>query len=270
MKRTKLAYTIDSVKQIISLKRTKATLYMVVILWLAFATQFIVNRMFQENVQITEAFVKTNAEEMKSSLEIVAEYNAGFLSEASKKEMIQALADAIGLTIDGEILQKQQASKSEYYFLKRAKKAVSEIKVVSLEQEEGEAVKVNHYIIVRLDITESVHSIDKYKNLLEKTLDKLGVAEKQITMEFEGNYKGNMSVREKNEIATQLVEDLQGEIALEYEEGNLYTVYAYTGLLKEYIVSMGTKVNIQIAITYNDLTNKTRVTLATPILSQGW
>jgi hypothetical protein len=30
------------------------------------------------------------------------------------------------------------------------------------------------------------------------------------------------------------------------------------------------KVNIQIAMTYNELTNKTKVTMATPILNQSW
>ena len=89
-------------------------------------------------------------------------------------------------------------------------------------------------------------------------------------MQFEGNYEGNLSTGEKKQIASLLVEDLQGEIALEYDEGDLYTIYAYTGLLNEYIVSIGRKVNIQIAISYNELTNKTRVTLATPILNQNW
>jgi len=265
-----LAYILDTIKQTFSLKKTKITLYMVAVLWLAVAAQMVVNKVFREDFKITEAFEKTNAKEMQSSIEVVAEYDTGFLSEADKKAVIQKLADAIGLNIDGEISIWQEGPRSEYYFFKTAKQATTEIKVISLEQEEVATVETKHYIVVRLYIYKSFQSVDRYKKIIEDTLAKMGVVSQQITMQFEGNYEGNLSLEEKKQIATLLVEDLQGEIALEYDEGDLYTTYAYTGLLNEYIVSMGSKVNIQIAITYNELTNKTRVTLATPILNQNW
>jgi len=265
-----LAYILDSIKQTFSLKKTKVTLYMVAVLWLAVATQMLVNKVFREDFQITEAFEKTNAKEMQSSIEVVAEYNKEFLSETDKKGIIQSLAEAIGLNIDEEIYLWQEGIRSEYCFFKKAKQATSEIKVVSLEQEEEASIQMKHYIIVRLNIYKGIRGIDRYKSIIEDTLAKLGVDNKQVTMKFEGNYEGNLSLAEKNQIATLLVEDLQGKIALEYDEGDLYTIYAYTGLLNEYIVSMGSKLNIQIAITYNELTDKTRVTLATPILNQNW
>lgn len=270
MNKAKLAYILDTIKQTFSLKRTKVTLYMVAVLWLAVATQMVVNKVFREDFKITEAFEKTNAKEMQSSIEVVAEYDSEFLSESDKKEIIQNLANAIGLNIDSEIFLNEDGTRSEYCFFKKAKQATSEIKVVSLEQEEEAAIKIKHYIIVRLSISKSIQGIDKYKKIIEDSLALLGVDNKQITMQFEGNYDGNLSLKEKNHIASLLVEDLHGEIALEYDEGDLYTVYAYTGLLNEYIVSMDSKVNIQIAITYNEITDKTKVTLATPILNQNW
>jgi hypothetical protein len=263
-------YGFDIIKRVFSLKRTQITLYMVVVLWLAVATQMIVNRVFQEDFQITEAFVKTDMQGMESSLEILAQYNKDFLSEEDKKGIIRGIADAIGLKIDKEITVQKEASHSEYNFTKQAKQALTEIKVISMEQEEEEYSRVYHYIIVRMSIKQSIQSIEGYKNKIENVLKELGVNDKQVTMQFNGNYDGARSSAEKKRIARFFVEALHGEIALEYEEGDLYTIYAYTGLINEYIDSLGNKINIQIAITYDEENNKTKVTLATPVLNQSW
>lgn len=270
MNRNRWNNYVDALKYTFTLKRTKITLYMVAVLWVAVVTQMAVNRVFKEDFKITEAFVKSNTEEMQSSIEVVAEYETGFLSEASKKGLILSLADAIGLKVDEDISVWEEGARSEYFFFKQAKQATSEIKVVSVEQNEKDAIKMKHYIIIRLSILQGIHSIDIYKTILEEALEELGVENKQITLQFEGNREGNLSTKQKHEIAVLLIEDLQGKIALEYDEGDLFTVYAYTGMLNEYVSSMGNKINVQIAITYNELTNKTKITLATPILNESW
>ena len=257
-------------KRILSHKKIQFTLYMVAVLWVAVITQIIVNRVFHEDFQITEAFIKTKSKEMQSSLEVIAQYKDELLSEEEKKDIIYQIADAIGLTIDGEIQTWSDGMISEYSFCKLAKQATSEIKVISREVVENDAIKIKHYIIVRLTIFKSIASVDKYQDLIEKTLDKIGVVESQSTLQFEGNYDGALSMQEKNEIVTMLVNELQGEVAVEYDEGDLYTVYAYTGMIGEYVEASNSKMNIQIAITYNELTDKTKVYLATPLLNNSW
>jgi archaellin len=83
-------------RTVFKMRHTRITLYIAVVLWVAVGAQVIINRAFQEEVQITEAFVKSDTEEMRSSLELIAEYKTGYLNDASKKELIQKLADAIG------------------------------------------------------------------------------------------------------------------------------------------------------------------------------
>ena len=246
----------------ISLRRTKITLYVATVLWVAVATQMLVNRVFQEEVRITEAFVKTNTEEMQSSIELAAEYRTGDMSAEEKKTIICDLAAKMGLTIDKEISVWEEGDRSEYYFFKRAKKAISEIKVISVENK--------HYIIVRLSIQEGIAGIDKYKSILETAFKELQVKDMQTTLKYEGNQEGDLTSEQKHDLAQLLVEELQGEIALEYDEGDLYTVYGYTGMLKEYVTTMDTKINIQIAISYNEVSNKTRIILATPIINDSW
>ncbi|MDF2541935.1 MAG: putative rane protein [Herbinix sp.] len=260
----------DTLKQILSYKRTKVTAYIVVVLWLAVGTQMFVNKMFHKDFVITEAFVKTNAEEMQSNIELITEYEKEFLSESDKKELIYYLAETIGLEVDKEITVSKENNRSEYSFQKDAKSASTELKVVSMEQKEDNYIKMRHYIIVKLNIKKSIESVEHYKQLIEKALNKIGVGKTQITMQYTGSYLGRIDTEQKREMANDMIHELQGETAIEYEEGNVYTAYAYTGMIKEYIVSAGNKVNIQIAITYDESADKTTVYLATPILNQSW
>lgn len=260
----------DKFRNIITKRRTKAAIYAAVVLWVAVITQIAVNRIFREELQITEAFIKSETVEMQSGLEIVAEYNTEVLSLAGKKELISRLAGAIGLTVDSDIVIWEDVDRSEYFFYKKAKQASTEIKVVSLEQETENALDLRNYIVVRLNILKGMQSIDNYKVLLEKELDKLGATNRQVTLKYEGNREGNLTSGQKHEVAALLVDELQGEIALEYDEGDIYTVYGYAGMLHEYVTTLGNKINIQIAITYNELTDTTKITLATPVLNESF
>ena len=139
-----------------------------------------------------------------------------------------------------------------------------------METEEENAVVMKHYIIVRLNILQSISSIDRYKSLLEEAFKKLDTDNLQITLKYEGSREGNLTTEQKYEVAELLIKELQGEMVMDYDEGDLYTVYAYTGMLNEYITTLGTKINVQITVSYNELTNKTKITLATPIMEDGW
>ncbi len=260
----------ESLKRLFSKKKTKLTLYIAAVLWLAVVTQLFMNRFFYDEAEMTQAFVNTNTGELKSTIEIIADYEKEFLSETDKKELILYLADSIGLKVDSDISVTSEETRSEYAYEKVAKNATTQLKVVSLEQKEDEAIIIKHYILVKLNIRESISSMDQYRKLLLKALKDLGIEKQQLTMQYEGSFSGMLSKAEKDRISELMVNELEGEIAMRYEEDNLYTVYAYTGLINEYIMSLGSKVNIQIAITYDKQAGKTIVYLASPILNQSW
>lgn len=261
---------VEEVKRIFSLRRTKITLYIAVVLWLSFVTQVLVNRVFFGDFQIAEAFVKTSTEDMECSLEIAAQHPNEFLSESEKKDIIRHIADGIGLSIDREIEIIKDKERTEYVFEKQAKKALTSIKVVSIEQKVDSAVKLKHYIIVRLRIKESIQSLERYRKLLDNAFKGLGIDQKQVTVQYEGYISRAMTNENKEEMARQIVKELQGEIAFDYWQNDTYTVYAYTGMIDEYIETAGCKINIQIAMTYDEQTEKTKIYLASPILNQEW
>lgn len=265
-----LSKIIEGLQRIFSLKRTKVTLYISAVLWIAVFTQIIMNRIFFNSFEIAEAFVKTNTDDMECSLELVAPYHNEFLSEDDKKEILHHIAGFIGLSIDADISVVREAERTEYSYHKKAKKAETTIKIVSIQEEIASEAKIKHYIVVRLTIKESIKSMEKYRKLLEKSLDELKIPDRQVTVLYEGMVDGLMSKADKEKMARGLVKDLQGEVAFDYQQGASYTVYAYTGLIDEYIETVGCKINIQIAMTHDELAKKTRIYLATPIINESW
>lgn len=261
---------IEELKDMFSLKKTKVTLYIVAVLWLAVVTQIIMNRVFFSDFQIAEAFVMTNTEEMECNLEIIAEYNNDFLSETDKMNILHHIANVIGLNMDKDITINKEDRLTEYLYHKQAKLAETSIKVVSIEQEANSTITMKHYIVVKLNIKESIKSAEKYRKLIEDALQELEIAEKQVTVQYEGSVSREMSIKDKEEMAQLLVNELQGQVIFNHQQGDSYTVYAYTGLIDEYIESVGCKINIQIAITYDQQSDKTRIYLATPIINQSW
>lgn len=266
----KISGFIEGLQGIFSLKRTKITLYIAVVLWLAVIMQIVVNRVFFEDLAIAEAFVKTNTEELECNLEIVAQHHNDFLSEMDKKDILYHIANSIGLNMDSDIAINRYEDRTEYSYHKQAKKAETTLKIVSMEEKIDSAIKMKHYIIVRLNIKESIKSIEKYRRLAEGSLDELGIVQRQVTVQYEGIVLGTMTREDKEDMALLLVKELQGEVAFDYQQGDSYTVYAYTGLINEYIETVGCKINIQIAMTYDEQSEKTIIYLATPIINKSW
>ena len=261
---------IEGFQRIFSLKRTKITLYIAAVLWIAVITQIIMNKAFFENFEIAEAFVKTNTEDLECSVEIVAQYHNDFLSEADKRDILYYIANSIGLSIDSDIVVNRDGERTEYSYYKLAKRAETSLKIVSIQQEVDSSIKIKHYLVARLNIKDSIKSIERYRKLLEKSLDGLGIIDRQVNVLYEGLVDGLMSKNDREEMASLLMKELMGEVAFDYQQGDSYTLYAYTGLIDEYIETVGCKINIQIAMTYDELLDKTKIYLATPIINQGW
>ena len=250
--------------------KLKLYLYIAAVLWLAVITQIIVNRAFREQFKITDAFIKSQTDEMQSRLEIIAEYDGAGVNPELASNIINELANSIGLRIDSDIRIWEEADRVEYSFHKQAKQAFTELKLISLTDADAGENGMKHYIIVRLNLKKSIKSIDMYKRILEASLKKLGIKNKQLTLEYEGVREGELSTEQKRKLAKLLIDELHGELALEYDEGDLYTAYAYTGMLDEYIVSNGIKINIQLVIAYNETGNRTRISLDTPVMNNSY
>jgi hypothetical protein len=212
--------------------------------------------------------VRTNSEASAFELEMAADYGSDILTEEEKKELILYIAEKIGLEVKGDLTVNRKDNDSEIFIQKDNKNADTTIKLVSLEQKNSTGnAKIKNYLLVRLKIYKNAESILYYRKLLESVFNGLNTSNIQTTMKLTNNYKGRLTLDEMNQIADGMIKGLQGNVAYANRQKDLFTVYAYSGLLKEYITSADTKINIQVAIDYDETSDCTNVYLGTPVIS---
>ena len=256
-------------------------IYILAVLWMAVGAQFLVRKVFARETGITQAFVNTDSGLVESTLEVTAAYGKDTLTEAEKKNLISYIAKGLGIKTEEEVDVTSNESRIEMTFVRKAKKANTIIKVISLLDnpvtdafaQVEESREAMHYIVVRLTIFEDMDSdILAYQERLENLLEELDIKQKSMntTLQFSGSYAGDLSLDEKNKIADEMIGNLEGKVVFESRENDLYTIYAYTGSIPEYITVDHNKINIQVAMSYDQSTDTTKVYLATPIISGDW
>lgn len=250
------------------MKKIKMTIYVSVVLWIAVFTQVFVNHVFKNNAQIIEAFANTDSKVVQSDIQVFAEYGDKYLTENDKKNMLDYIAKKINLKSDYNYQTKNTADKDIISISKQSLYANTNIQIISMHTLKEDNIRINkQYIVIDIEIYENINSAIKYKEIIEETLKEIKVAYYQTTMGFSGFYDGKISLDEMNKISNGLINNLEATIVSENREDTLFTIYAYTGLIDEYITTAGRKVNINIAITYNEETDKTEIYLATPIIN---
>ncbi|WP_455717136.1 YwmB family TATA-box binding protein [Anaerosporobacter sp.] len=269
-----LLIILDNIKQVPKRlkgqsKKVKSITYVVAVLWLAVLAQLFVNRHFTDDSLLVNAFTKANSVVAESNLYLVADMGMDYMSEEDEKNLLQYMSSEIGLTKECKITREDE---EDTILTKReSEQATTVIKLVrNREKTKKDTYVVRRYLILDLTIKDDVNSILAYKKKAEKIASKLDAKTYESQITFTGTYDGKLGVEKRNEITDEFIRDLQANIVAEQRGDELYTIYAYTGIISDYVKSEGNKINVNIAFTYNEKENKTSLLVATPILNQDF
>ena len=244
--------------------------------WLFVFLKLLVGAIFEKNTSLVAAFSVTNPQEISACVEVTAKYPLGDLSDKNKKLVLKEVADAIGLTIDAEPKTSESETRQEISFFKDALAADTEIKVITLYKDnvigigEQEAEIPVTYLYAKISLNKSLDTVLAYKTLLEETFEELSCTEISTTIQLVGDYAGYLPLERRNEITEDILDELGAEVVYEYREHELYTVYAYTAGLDNYITVDNKKINVHIAMSQNEEHYRTVLYLASPILPDTW
>ena len=101
----------------------------------------------------------------------------------------------------------------------------------------------------------------KMQNVLDETMES-----KRSSVAVQGFYFGNLSEEKKEAIAEQLLEDMHARTVIKNQDGNLYTVYAYSPCFSESVRQGTTRVNLALTMYYNSRTQQTEICAAVPAI----
>lgn len=244
--------------------------------WLFVFLKLIIGAVFEKNTSLVAAFSVTNPQEISATVEVTASYPAGELDEKKELQLLQEVADAIGLKLADEPEVTETAQRKELRYYKDAKAADTELKFISISTETANTTQVDNtaatknYLYAKITLSESLDSVLTYKKLLEEVMSDLSCTEISTTLQFTGDYAGYLTLERRNEITDKILDALGAEVVYEYREADLYTVYAYTASLDNYITVEGRKINLHIAMSQNEEHYRTTLYLASPILPDTW
>lgn len=256
----------------LSLKRINITKWrllwiLIAAAWVFVFLKLLVGALFEKNTSLVAAFSVTNPQEISATVEVTAKCPEGMLSNVNKYLLLEDMADAIGLTVDAEPEVVETKNRKEISFFKDAVAADTEIKVITLSKESQEDVT---YLYAKICLNRSLDTVLAYKKILEESLTELSCTEISSTIQLVGDYAGYLPLERRNEITEDILKTLGAKVVYEYREHDLYTVYAYTAGLDNYITVDNKKINVHIAMSQNEDHYRTVLYLASPILPDVW
>lgn len=221
---------------------------------------------------IVTAFASGEYTQTNGNVYAYVNYGNKYLTDDDRKEIVQGIASALGIeqeiTLDIKRSENTNGSSVTATYSLVTDKTQTDISIITIENDNGDVVlSLEQYILVDVSIDNSVESAVYYKECIDKYFTAKGI-DADITLNLKGSVDGALSNNEKNEICENILESLGGELITGSRSDELYTVYAYSDSIDEYVVNGTTKSNINVAITYDSVNDVSWVYVATPILSE--
>lgn len=253
------------------MKKWKATLYVAGVLLIAAISQLVVNRFFTSDSRIIDAFTNCDTNVYESSLDVVVNYGKEVMTVKQKRQVLSDLAGNIGIKKGYSISDKTNDGSDTLKLQKKSGDTSTKMEFVSVAPVGTEDEKVsNHFLLVNITVNDNFENILIYKGKLEKILKGEGLTDYQTSLTLRGGLDGQLTKKEKNAKVNSFLNQLGAKEVNRIESDDLYTVYAYTGLVDDYIKVSGYRININIAISYDETKDETEIYLATPILNVSY
>lgn len=248
----------------------KSMIWVVIILWVLAGAQFVFQITAKDEKQIIEAFHDIDFSSSVCEIEAYGEYQKEYLTREEQKELLKRIASKLGIESGYQLEEKSKENGSEVFLYKKAKRAETTLKLMTAEVRATENfIESRQYLSIEILLYDSIDSGFHYKDAVTEILKEEGISTKTV-LNLKGSYQGKLSLEKKNELTDQLLSKVEGKTVIENRTDELFTVYAYTSLIPEFIYHDKKKVNLTVAVTFDEITNETKLYLATPVLEGSY
>lgn len=240
-----------------------------VIVWCVAIVQGINALGGESEAEVIQAFHGMSMAQENSKIQAYGKYNRDYLTVEEQKVLLKTMAEALGI-VDNYTLQENsnQYGRQLTLFLDGTQADTKIEFITQEEEEEFHSMEVNQYLKTEIQIEKSIESAFHYKDTVDMLMSRY-TETPQTVIHINGEYQGRLDIEQKDALSVQLLEQLKAEVVVEHRE-DTYVVYAYTPMIEEYKTVGKDKINLTIAIVYNEEADTTEVLLATPLLSEDF
>lgn len=207
---------------------------------------------------MVEAFNQTTFQAVQSNINTYAILKEPLQNFESMEDYLKIIDEKIGADDSTEIIKDES---DEVKSLKKMYMSKSAKITIALE-----TINDSTYLVTDVILYNYCENIIPIKEQLDELFNDLSLkAKTNITMT--GSYDGNMSYDDKKLTAFDIMKKINAVAQEDYVTDKIYSVVGYTKKINEYIYSDKQKININLALRYNEYENKTYLYLATPVIT---
>lgn len=219
-----------------------------------------------ENRKFVNAFSTTTFQIQEAQLHIWGEYMPKFMEAAEIKSIVYNLAKELELNNYSENYEETDEKKT-FEITKISDDATTSIKFVEIVSAVEDATyRSQNYLIVDIALHNKVSSVTYFQEQLEDYFNAINITPK-TGLSITAVKNGVITDSEAKEVMAHLIEALSGEVKSVIMEKELKSMYGYTQYVNNYVTSNGEKINLDIAVTYNELEDKTYLYGAIPVIT---
>lgn len=252
------------------MSKTKRKVILAVVLWAIAITRMVVyggNNDTRET--LVSAFAEIELNEISAKIQGFGDYGDVYLSESAKENFVKDLGYEIGLNYC-EISSERDGMLATTTLTKDGKYADTQIKLITKEEKLTDTILESHqYVSVDIDLGTNIETAMEYQSIIENLFSEMEI-DGDVTVELTGYIEGNANMALKNMISDQLLTRLDATVMAENRTDDLYTIYAYTEKIDDYMKISGKKINMNISASYDEVNDKTYFYVSTPITKSDY
>ena len=241
----------------------KRAMYAVIVLWAVLTAVYMTNMGRADKVSISTAFTDSvDGEawcEIDTYIEGYGKFGVCYLTQEEKERLVENIASALGITSSYGLATVCEDEVNITVLSKESVDGSVTIKAITQEPQV-------QYVYVNITVYNNIDCAVSYRELVEGMFDAMGI-QGNVNMNLVGSLEGALNSTEKNELADGLLDRLGAKVVTENRDGDIFTIYAYSKGAGSYITIGGNKINMNIAIGYDEEQDRTKVYLASPINS---
>ena len=247
---------------------------------------------------IEHVFDEEGIDESECVIEGYYYYGSMYLSEEGSHELLGKIADGLGVKSEYEYHRERGKNGYTAILLKEGEDSTLQLQLITVENEESEnLISQQQYLRIRLEIKDSVKSGIYYRQLIEDTMRKLFRENEEksagylqsgserhsyadnLWLSVKGTIYGAADVKRQKKIADSMLAGIGAEKIFDNEEQvgiredkNLimYSIYAYTPEIDDYVAIGSEKINVNIVFSYDEVNNVTIIHAGSPIINYDY
>ena len=241
----------------------KRAMYAVIVLWAVLTAVYMTNMGRADKVSISTAFTDSADErqwcELDTYIEGYGKFGVCYLTQEEKERLVENIASALGITSSYGLATVYEEEVNTTVLSNESVNGSVTIKAITQEPQA-------QYVYVNITVYNNIDCAVSYRELMEGMFDAMGI-QGNVNMNLVGSLEGALNSTEKNELADGLLDRLGAKVVTENRDSDIFTIYAYSKGAGSYITIGGNKINMNIAIGYDEEQNRTKVYLASPVNS---